>query len=465
MSTFTPQEKQRIFVERTQDLWPQNWQMYLELLKHETWSKDELNEYNFQQRKSILKFAYENTSFYKKLYGSVGLNPNDIKSEEDWAKVPIVTKQMIANHSAEFEVEGGIVEKYGFVANTGGSTGKPLKVYRDKRHFWLAPFWRFYGWHVGRECGMALPDVPIFGMDYAYLDRTQYRFTEQELKQKDINFWPIKYSYLSPYAEFERDVDKFVKQIAQSPLVHLYAYAGAIDAFADYCIKNKLKIPNLKFIEVCASPVNQLIRDKAKSAFGCELFDFYGSNEMGPMAVECAQSGEEHHLHVLSDLLHIELVRSDGSLVQGDEVGNTIVTCFTNRVFPFVKYDHGDRTHWVNKPCDCGLPFPCIAPVKGRVSDYLITRNGEHIDGVGFNEIFDYYPEAVRQFQFRQSQNGMVTLIVVPNVLYPNYKNELNAVFGKLCNDWKGKIIFSLEEVEKIAHDGGKMRYIVREYT
>ena len=42
MSTFTPKEKERIFIERTQDLWPQNWAGYLELIKHETWSKDEL---------------------------------------------------------------------------------------------------------------------------------------------------------------------------------------------------------------------------------------------------------------------------------------------------------------------------------------------------------------------------------------------------------------------------------------
>lgn len=50
MSTFTPKEKERIFIERTQDLWPQNWAGYLELIKHETWSKDELQDYNFKQR-------------------------------------------------------------------------------------------------------------------------------------------------------------------------------------------------------------------------------------------------------------------------------------------------------------------------------------------------------------------------------------------------------------------------------
>lgn len=463
MSTFSPKEKERIFVERTQDLWPQNWQMYLELIKHETWSKEELDAYNFAQRKKILTYAYENTTFYKRLYDSVGLCPQDIKTEKDWEGVPIVTKQMIAEHSSEFEVGGGIVDRYGFVANTGGSTGKPLKVYRDKRHFWLAPFWRIYGWYLGRKCGNPFSDIPVFGMDQAYLDRTQYRFSAQELNQRDVNFWPIKYYYLSPYAEFKNDVDSFVAQISKSPLVRLYAYAGAMDAFADYCIEHKSKIPNLSFIEVCASPVNQLIRDKVKEAFGCSVFDFYGSNEIGPIAVECSQSGKEHHLHVLSDLLHIDIVDSYGNLVKGEEDGETIVTCFTNHVFPFVRYNHGDRTHWIKKSCTCGLPFPCIAPVKGRSADYLITSKGERVDGVGFNEIFDFYPNAVKQFQFRQSQDGYVTLLVVPNKTNPDYRLEVSLVVNKLQEDWRGRIVFTLQETDSITHDGGKMRYIVHE--
>lgn len=462
MSTFTPKEKERIFIERTQDLWPQNWAGYLELVKHETWSKDELQDYNFKQRVKILTFAYENTEFYKKLYDDAGLKPQDIKTEEDWNAVPVVTKQMISEHSREIEVRDA-VEKYGFVANTGGSTGKPLRVFRDKRHFWQAPFWRFYGWHVGRKCGCPFADVPIWGMDQAYLDRSLYRFTSDELKQRTINFWPIQYYYLSPYQEFAEQALNFVNETTKSPLVRFYAYAGAIDLFADYCLQNHLQIPNVAFVEVCASPVNQIIRDKVQKTFGCNVFDFYGSNEMGPMAVECMHSGEGHHLHVLSDLLHIELLSDNGAPVEGEDIGNTVVTSFTNRVFPFVRYDHGDRTHWINKSCECGLPFPCIAPVKGRVSDYLSTRSGMRLDGVGFNEIFDFYPEAVRQFQFRQSEDGVVSLLVVPNKEYSMYRDEINQVFSKLQQDFDGKIKFTLHYVESIAYEGGKMRYIIHE--
>lgn len=461
MSTFSAQEKSRIFVERTRELWPENWENYLELIRHEKFSKEELMAYNFKRRVEILQYAYENTKFYKKLYDEAGINPYEIRTEDDWNRVPIVTKQMISDHSDEFEVKEDI-EKYGFVANTGGSTGKPLRVFRDKRHFWHAPFWRMTGWYLGREVGNPYMDAPIWGIDQSYIGRDQYRFSEAELRQRDVAFWPIKYSYLDCYADFKKAAPKYLEEIKKSPMHRIYAYSGGIDMLADYCIKNNIPVPsNIAFAELCASPVTKLIREKVERALGCKVFDLYGSNEIGPMAVECAHSGEEHHLHVLYDLLHMELVDDKGNLVNGEEVGTTIITCFDNKVFPFVRYNHGDKTHWINKTCDCGLPFPIIAPVRGRISDYLVTNEGLHVDGVGFNEVFDFNPEAALSFQFRQKVDGYVTLVVVPNPRYADSMKEINAILNKLNNDFKGQIEFTLECVDSIDADGGKTRYIV----
>ena len=463
MSCLTLQEKSKFFVERTKDLWPQNWEKYLELIEHEKWSREELQAYNFKRRVEILKYAYENTEFYHKLYDEAGINPDEIKTEADWNKVPIVTKQMIADHSEEFEVKGDI-EKYGFVANTGGSTGKPLRVFRDKRHFWQAPFWRIYGWHLGRIVGDEGLDTFIWGMDDASIDRSKYRMTTQEWNQRSVAFWPVKFYNVSPYSEFSDTVDQFVKELSESPCAKIYAYAGGLDMLSDYCIDHNITFSNVAFIQVCASPRTQVIRDKAAKVFGeGKAFDFYGSNEMGPMALECKHSGSEHHLHLQSDIIHIDIVDDNGDPVVGEEMGTTVVTCFDNKVFPFVRYNHGDRTHWINKPCECGLPFPCLAPVRGRVSDYLITITGQHLDGVGFNEVFDYYPNAAKAFQFRQKQNGYAKFVVVPNNDYSKSMEEIKLIFNKLKLDLDGKIEFTLEIVDSIEYDGGKMRYIVHE--
>lgn len=462
MREFTPELKNDIFVQRTKDLWPQNWNYYLELISHELWSKDQLAEYNFLQRKNILKYAYENSRFYKRLYDDAGLTPQDIKTESDWEKVPIVTKQMVSDFSRDIEIEK-VIKDYGFPAHTGGSTGKPLRVFRDKRHFWQAPWWRFYGWHLGRKAGEPECSYPIWGLDYASIDRSYYRASEQWIQQRKIAFWPISFINLSPYAEFEKDIDRFITELKKSPAAKIYAYTGGLDMFLDYCIKQRIYFKNVLFIDAGASPLTNIIRNKVKLVFSCDVFDFYGSNEMGPMALECNSSGTEHYLHVMSDLLDIQLVDDNNQVVPMGETGTTIITSFENRVFPFVRYNHGDRTHYVNHNCDCNLPFPCIAPVRGRATEYLITKQGTHIDGVGFNEIFDFYPEAALAFQFRQNQNGIVRLVVVPGNNHSHALEEINIVLSKLNDDFKDRIEFSLELTDSIKYDAGKIRYIVHD--
>ena len=270
---------------------------------------------------------------------------------------------------------------------------------------------------MGRKPGEPECEAPIWGLDEASIDRSYYRSTKEWLRQREISFWPKTFINLSPYAEFEENVEEFIKILKQSPLANMYVYAGGLDMFTDYCIKNGVDFSNILFIDSCASPLTEVIRKKTTKVFGCDVFDFYGSNEIGPMAIECHSSGPKHHLHVLSDLLHLELVDDEGRTV---ETGTTRVTSFTNRVFPLVRYNHGDRTHFIKNPCECGLLFPCIAPVMGRMSEYLTTKDGARLDGVGFNEAFDFHPDAATSFQFRQKQDGYVTLVVVPNNGYSN---------------------------------------------
>lgn len=462
MSTFTPQEKSRIFVERTIDLWPQNWEFYMELIKHECWSKDELYNYNFSQRIQIIKYAYENTKFYRRLYDEVGMKPEDIKTEKDWEKVPVVTKQMIADYSEEFEVKE-VIGRYGFVANTGGSTGKPLRIFRDRRHFWQAPFWRFYGWHMGRKSGELGLEFPIWGLDSTNIDRERYHFQEEDLLKRSQQFWPIKFYNLSPYSEFLDEVDEFIVKLRESPLTKFYTYSGALEMFVDYCLSRKIKISNVAFIDACASPVTKILRKKVEKVFDCNVFDLYASNEMGPIAAECSRSGENHHLHVMSDLLHLELLSEKGVPVSGNVVGTTVITSFTNKVFPFIRYNHGDMTRFVERDCECGLPFPCIESVQGRTSDYLVTISGNRIAGVCFTGIFDYATAAVKQYQFRQSKDGLVTLLVVANGNYEFCQEEIHKVFNRLESDFQGKIHFTLKYVDAIECYGGKMKFIVRE--
>ena len=61
----------------------------------ETLPPENLRNLQLKKFKKILEWAYERSKFHRKLYQQAGLEPGDIKSYEDIAKVPKVEKSMM----------------------------------------------------------------------------------------------------------------------------------------------------------------------------------------------------------------------------------------------------------------------------------------------------------------------------------------------------------------------------------
>ena len=104
------------------------------------------------------------------------------------------------------------------------------------------------------------------------------------------------------------------------------------------------------------------------------------------------------------------------------------------------------------------MPFPIIAPVRGRESDYLLTKTGRKV--FGQSNVFDDYPDFVEGFQFVQHKDLSVTLKVVPKSGAGN--KRVQEIFRHIQGLYKD-VDMRLEIVDAIPHDAGKMRFIVRE--
>jgi phenylacetate-CoA ligase len=66
----------------------------LRSLKSNVWFKtSELVELQERKFKMLLNHAYHNVPYYRRLFDSVGIRPNDIKNCEDISRIPITTKR------------------------------------------------------------------------------------------------------------------------------------------------------------------------------------------------------------------------------------------------------------------------------------------------------------------------------------------------------------------------------------
>ena len=110
-------------------------------------SPNELRERNEKFFLELFNKAYDNSSFYKKLYSDAGIKKDDIKCLEDIKKLPIITKEMIKAHAEEIR----IAPKWKLIKNhTSGTTGTPLMVYEDWPSIWRE---QAYFYCYRKRCG------------------------------------------------------------------------------------------------------------------------------------------------------------------------------------------------------------------------------------------------------------------------------------------------------------------------
>lgn len=460
MVKFTREEKERIFVGRTQAFYPETWKEYVELVSHEKWTREAMQAYNFAERCRILKYAYENSPFYKRHYDSLGFRPEDVKTEADWDQVPIITKDILREHGAEMLIERERAHLY--PGHTGGSTGVPCVTYGDIRSA-TPRRWRILGWSSGRAIGEVYPTPrETLGQDMIRIIRMDEIHRKMDKKEDALRY--------------PKRMIGFDCQLVQETILHhmevltqmepdsytLRGYLGSVYQLANYALEHRIAIPRAIAVSVGSSVLTENMRHVISSVFGCPVTDMYGSCEIGLIAHEHQLNTEGRGIHyVFSDLLAVDLVDDAGHPVPDGEVGLTVVTLFTNHVAPVIRYNQGDRTHRVTTPDPLGMPFDRIGPIQGRETDWIIGKDGSKL--FAFSGVFHDCPTCVRAFQYRQKEAGTVRLLVVPNKGNPNADAEIQHCFEAFQKPLVGKLDVTLEKVDHIPDDAGKLRCFVRE--
>jgi len=151
------------------------------------------------------------------------------------------------------------------------------------------------------------------------------------------------------------------------------------------------------------------MRQAIESAFGAEVFNWYGSREVSGIAMEC----EAHRgLHVCMPAQHIEIIRPDGSPTSPGELGEVVVTCLINWAMPLVRYRIGDLAAWAEDQCPCGRSWPLLKEVAGRTRDLFVKKDGTRVRI--WENVFYRYPW-IRKFQVVQEDYEFVRTFIVPD--------------------------------------------------
>jgi phenylacetate-CoA ligase len=237
-------------------------------------------------------------------------------------------------------------------------------------------------------------------------------------------------------------------------------YASALDGFAQYLVRSGRSVEGVRAVFSTAERLFDHQRKRIERAFAAPVRDQYGSREVPSIASECTAG----RMHVYQDSAFLELLPSAAAGLR-----DIALTQLDNPSMPLIRYVNGDLSQWaeVRDECPCGLQYPALTGVHGRISDLLRFRGGRVVHGEYFTHIM-YGEQDVVAFQFHQQADGDIILSVQPTTgadVEPLVK-RLDAVLKQLPTQLGTSFRTSVKVVSEIPkHGQGKHRFTISDVT
>lgn len=389
------------------------------------WPYEKLQAFQWEELTKLLRHAYENVPYWRGQFDKLGLKPSDIKTYEDFCRIPVTDKKNIRENHEDMRAvnySGKTWKK-----STGGSTGEPLHFeYTPESYDWrVAASKRGYSW-AGCEDGAK----------QAYIWGTAIGKVSPFKKLKEsLHHSFLRQKYFNCFEFSERGMVRAITSLNRYKPEIMVGYTNPLYSFAKYA-KGHANIGfKPKAVISAAEALYDFQRKEISSVFGCDVFNTYGSREFMLIASEC----ENHHgLHVNMENLLVEVLGEEGKPVKPGEIGEVVITDLHNYGMPFIRYKIGDLAVFSREPCLCGRGSTILKNVVGRSLDMIKISNGNNIPGEFFPHLMKDFHE-VKQFQVIQDKinNLIIKIVKAENISESRLalmKDEILKVVGKEIN-------------------------------
>lgn len=417
---------------------------YREFLKEfDKYSLEEKKEYQREKLVEFVKYAYENSSFYRELYKDIDINSiNDIS---DLEKLPIVDKEMIRENIKEIST---VPPRNAVETHTGGTTGKSLVVRFTKEDMMKR---------------MAMLDHFKSRVGFEHLEMRRATFNGQHIvppTQKAKKFWrynaACKQMIYSSFDITEENMKYYVESLNKFKPQAIDGFFMSMVDIAGYIERHDIK---LTFQPVAIFPTSETLTDTGREllerVFKCKVYDQYASSEGAPFVTECE-----------NQQLHVEL--ASGVFEHYEEDSDEIlVTSFTTHGTPLIRYRIGDAMVYKKDAlsCTCLNESPIIESIQGRKLDFLYTAEGAKINGGNVANLFKKIPNAIIRAQTVQNRMDEVTILLEVDKRHykPQYNHLLENEFKHTFGENTAVIIKLLDEIPR--ESSGKFRMIKNNVT
>jgi phenylacetate-CoA ligase len=343
----------------------------------------------------VLRHAEAKVPYYRELFRATRISAADIRTLEDLAALPVLTKDIVRDRLDDLITEG-IPTNDLVPGNTGGSTGTPLRFYREASYMAASEAatmrnFRQAGWEPGEMVAY------FWGGNERLYRMKPWEFELRQYLRRMYQF--------DPFRSGPRDMDRWLDVWPRVAATVAFGYASTIARFAAHIESTGVSVPPLRGVFTTAEKLFAQQRDTIARVFRCNVFDCYGTSEVHQIAAECARG----RMHVTADFVVLEALEAG----RPGATAPLVVTSLRSFAMPFIRYRTEDYGSLGAADCDCGSGFPVVELTVARISDNFVFRDGRVVHGEFFTHLL-YGSSGIANFQFHQTAPDSIALRIVP---------------------------------------------------
>lgn len=437
-------------------------------LKKEEQMNDQCKN-NFIGVQKEIAYAYEKVTFFRKHMEEAKLTPGDIRSPEDFSRIPPTTKK---HYRKNFPVE---VLSQGYTLNdkrlvrfpSAGTTAERLLTVELGHIFMkraidsisiypsLCPAFIKYPRRHIRYAAPNCSDVEC---------ANPYSRMEDRLLSDGTLVLAVYHDLLTTPAQIlDQNAEELEKHQPQMYFIDPTHFAFLIRYMKAY--KNG-QIPPPAPVLSSYTPCIKTSRRQIVDAFGINVpfIEVVSMSELGYIAVECPLGG----LHLNTKSYYIELL-CQGRPAETGELAELYVTTLDNGCIPHIRYRTGDIYRLTRTDCPCGHHFPVIQ-IEGRLRNFLFRKNTIALTPKGLDDLIGA-PAWLDLYKMKQNDENDFSFHYIVNEtyeknmenyirdqLYQQLGTDIHLVFEKtnyIPTERSGKFLSCISKVgEKMYEEG-----------
>jgi len=417
----------------------------------ETLPRERLQQIELKRFRELLRWGKDNSPFYgRKLRG---IEPEDIRTMEDVAKVPVTEKDELraAQEGKEPYLYGDLLavapDRLSIFHQTSGTTGKPVYIPDTYESWqWVVEVWCY----ILYAAGFRSTDRVFLPFVYnVYIAFWQGHYAAEKLGCEVVPGGGL---------ETKARIQK-MKEVQATALMNTPTYGLHMAEVAKEMGLDPKRDLNIKRMISAGEPLPEPTRLRLEELWGAEVYDHIGGTEPGGWGGMCSEKKGMHVIepHYLFEMVDLETMSKP---IPPGTKGVAVITPLCRRCIPLLRFNLKDVMMVIDEACSCGRTSIRVDQIGGRVDDLRKIRGVFFSPSVVEEVIRGQFPEVV-EFETILTQEEVMPVLTLrvefdPSIGESQYKELRSRIREKL--KIRSNLTFELEVVKA----GGLPRYTLK---